>query len=105
MAIEQFGVSSGTLLAGKQCPNLRDQFRRDGHERNVRGLARRLDVSELLILGLALVVGDQLLYAFLIPARWKGLLAHFGFLRCRRRKAFLAFPSGSYAVITNTLSG
>ncbi len=67
--------------------------------------ARRLDVGELLILGLVFVVRDQLLDALLIPARGKFLLAHFGYLRCRRRQAFLALLCGSYAVIPNTLSG
>ena len=52
---------SRTLLAGKQRPNLRNQFGGDGHERYVLGLARRLDVGELLILGLVFVVRDYLL--------------------------------------------
>src|SRR5438128_586224 len=72
---------SRTLLAGKQRTNLGNQLCRDRHQRNVLGLARRLDVGKLLVLGLAFVMRDQLLYALLIPARGKFLLAHFGFLR------------------------
>jgi hypothetical protein len=96
---------SRALLTGKQCPNLRNQFGGDGHECYVVGVARRLDVGELLILGLVFVVNDHLLYAILIPAGGKLLLTDFGFLRCLRRKAFLALPRGSYAVITNKVSG
>ncbi len=47
---------------------------------------------------------DDLLDALLIPARGIFLIVHFGFLRCRRRKACLALPRGSHAVITKTLS-
>jgi hypothetical protein len=84
-----------TLLAGEQRPNLRDQFCRDGHERDVLALARRLDVGELLILGLVFVVRDELLDALLIPSGGEFLLAHFDFLRCRRRKALLALACSS----------
>ncbi len=50
---------------------------------------RCLDVGELLILGLVFVVRDHLLYALLIPAGGKLLLAHFGFLRCGQSGSLL----------------
>src|SRR5262249_49337819 len=94
-----------TLLAGEKRSDLGHEVRGDRHQRDVLRLARRLDVGKFLILGLVLVMGDEVLDALLIPPRGELLFAHFGFLLCRRRKALLAFPCGSYAVITKTLSG
>ena len=55
---------SSSLLAGQKRPNFWNEFRRDGHERNVLALARRLDVGKLFVLGLTFVTRDQLLDAF-----------------------------------------
>ena len=50
-------------------------------------LERCLDLDELLVLGLALVVSEDFSDPILVPAGWKFLLPHLGFLRCRRRNA------------------
>ena len=55
-----------------------------------------LDLCVLFVFGLVLVVRDDFLDALFVPARGELLfLYHFRFLRCRRLKAFLAFPRGS----------
>ena len=63
-----------------------DEFRGDRHERNPLGIPRGFDFRERLVLGLALVMGQDLSDSILVPARWKLLLLldHHGFLRCRR---------------------
>src|SRR5438128_815203 len=88
--------ASRTSLASKQRSNFRDKLRRNVHQRDVLCLERGLNLRGLLVFGLVLVMRDDFLDAFLIPAWGKPrFLFHFRFLRWRRRKALLALPCGS----------
>src|SRR4051794_20954582 len=74
---------SGTLLLRQQGTHFRDQVRWDRHHRDVLGFLGGLDLGELLVLGLALVMGQDFADAGLIPARGELRFAHEGFLRRR----------------------
>ena len=80
------------LLPREQCSDFGDEFRGDCHQRHPLTLQCCLDLDELLVLGLAFVVSEDLSNPILVPAGWKFLLPHLGFLRRRRRNAFFALP-------------
>ncbi len=54
--------------AGQQRANSGNQFRRDGHQRDLLRLVCGLDLGELFVLGLVLVMGEHLADALFIPA-------------------------------------
>jgi len=87
--------SSRALLLCEQGSDFGNKLRGDCHERNPLILQRCLDLDELLVLRLAFVVSEDLSDPILVPAGWKLLLPHLGFLRCRRRNAFFALPCSS----------